>query len=103
MATAKKPQVKQPEIKTTPVKKEPAITLTKEQYAELRDIAWRNSIDELEEIGVGGEDDMRALGFTLGTAYNSLKAQFEKMQEILDEIEPAGYNDFSVEEDDDNF
>jgi len=81
------------------------ITLTTEQYAELRSIISNNKIDELEDLGVGGEDDMKVIGFTLGSVHGSLTAQFNRIEEILEEIEPAGYNpwytdDESEEEDD---
>jgi hypothetical protein len=85
--------------------KETKITLTSEQYAELRSIISNNKIDELEDLGVGGEDDMKVIGFTLGSVHGSLTAQFNRIEEILEEIEPAGYNpwytdDESEEEDD---
>jgi hypothetical protein len=81
------------------------ITLTTEQYAELRSIISNNKIDELEDLGVGGEDDMKVIGFTLGSVHGSLTAQFNRIEEILEEIEPDGYNpwytdDESEEEDD---
>jgi hypothetical protein len=84
--------------------KETKITLTSEQYAELRSIISNNRIDELEDLGVGGEDDMKVIGFTLGSVHGSLTAQFNRIEEILEEIEPAGYNpwytDDETEEDD---
>jgi hypothetical protein len=85
--------------------KETKITLTSEQYAELRSIISNNKIDELEDLGVGGEDDMKVIGFTLGSVHGSLTAQFNRIEEILEEIEPAGYNpwytDDETEEEDD--
>ena len=80
---------------------ESQIVLTKEQFAELKSIVWDNKLEELEDLGTGGEDDMKVIGFTLGSVYSSLKAQFEKIEEILDSVEPQNYSEFS-EEDNDN-
>jgi hypothetical protein len=107
MATSKKPQVKEPVQKKEETKKEVLITLTKDQFTELKAILWdcKREADEIEEIGTSGEDDMRAIGFVLGSAYTSLQKSFSKFEDILDVIEPEGYNPWvdEDEEEDDNF
>ena len=82
---------------------ESQIILTKEQFAELKSIVWDNKLEELEDLGIGGEDDMKVIGFTLGSVYSSLKAQFEKIEEILDSVEPQNYSEFSDEDEEDNW
>lgn len=79
------------------------ITLTQEQFEELKSIVWENKIEELEEIGTGGEDDMKAIGFTLGSIHASLKSQFDRLEEILDQIDPQpGFSKYFPEGDDDD-
>jgi len=105
MATSKKPQVKEPVQKQEIAKKEMLITLTKDQFTELKAILWncKSSADEIEEIGTGGEDDMKAIGFVLGSTHASLQSQFSKIEDILDAIEPEGYSPWLEEDDDEDF
>lgn len=98
MATRKKATQ---ETTKTPVKKEVIIKLSKEQYSELRSISRTDIIDEIEELGIEREDDLKSVGFALGKIYSDLKTALNKMENILDEVEPENY--YELEDEDIDF
>jgi hypothetical protein len=88
--------------KVTPVKSEPTIVLTREQFQKLREIEYvidRETSDLKDTIA---DTDLTPIeiGFNIGSTHAGLIEISNQLEKLLDSIQPEDlYDDWTIEED----
>ena len=91
MATKKAVTKTETKKEVTP-KKDKGVYLTEKQFQTIKNFVIYNEIEEIEEIATSGEDDMKTIGFQLGTIYTNLSKSITEIGNIVDEIEEKDLN-----------
>ncbi len=84
--------------KTTPVKEEQLITLTKEQYSKL--LSVRARLDSLTDIldDIDGDSNLFEIGKTVGAAYSEAIDAYNELSEVVvDKMEEVSEDDKNEE------
>jgi hypothetical protein len=94
-----------PSTETVVIKTDFYAALTEEQYETLsRIIRWDNPIEQIDDITGTGDISNLEMGYRLGKLYSEFQETFNKLQNIIDEIEPPMDEDGGYEESyDDNY
>ena len=87
------------------VVKKGEVVFSEAQVKELRGIlsGISESRGMADDLGTGGCEDMKEIGFTIGRIFSKLDSIEDKLDDLIDAVDPSVYTMYDDEDEDEDF